>query len=230
MARLLIVEDNKKLAGLLVQGLTQAGYVADHVATMADASEVLSRNLYGAIVLDLGLPDGNALTLLRSLRAQENPTPILILTAMGSIDNRVEGLSAGADDYLVKPFAFDELRARLQALLRRPSEFLGKPLKIGNLAFDTVARQVYIDEKPQTFSAREMAILEALLERQDRVVTKQALVDRIFGFSEDARANAIEVYVHRLRKHLIEVGATADVHTVRGVGYLMREMRNEDTA
>lgn len=230
MARLLIVEDNLRLAGLLKQGLAQAGYVTDHVETMADAREVLSQNLYNAVILDIGLPDGNALTLLRALRAQDNPTPVLILTAMGSIGDRVEGLGAGADDYLVKPFAFEELRARLQALLRRPSEFLGKPLKIGNVAFDTVARQVYVGDKPEVFSAREMAILEALIERRDRVVTKQSMVDRIFGFSEEARVNAIEVYVHRLRKHLTEVGATADVHTVRGVGYLMREMRHETTA
>ncbi len=224
MTRLLVVEDNDKLAQLLVQRLGEAEYVVDRVSTMADASDVLSRNSYGAIILDLGLPDGNALTLLRSLRANELPTPILILTAMSSVRDRVDGLGAGADDYLVKPFAFEELEARVLALLRRPSGFIGKPLQLGNLTFDTVARQVYIDERPEVFSARETAILEALIERRDRVVTKAAMLDRIFGLSVDARANAIEVYVHRLRKHLHEVGGKVDIHTVRGVGYLIREL------
>lgn len=224
MPRLLVVEDNDKLADLIAQRLGDADYVVDRVATMADASDVLSRNLYALIILDLGLPDGNALTLLRSFRAKENPTPVLILTAMSAIQNRVEGLAAGADDYLVKPFAFEELQARIVALLRRPSGFLGKPLQLGNLSFDTVARQVYIESRPEVFSAREMAILEALMERSNRVVTKSAMVDRVFGLSEEGRANAIEVYVHRLRKHLLDVSAEVDVHTVRGVGYLIREL------
>ncbi len=224
LARLLVVEDNDKLAHLLVQRLVDADYVVDRVSTMADAGDVLSRNQYALIILDLGLPDGNALTLLRSLRARDNPTPVLILTAMGGIQHKVEGLGAGADDYLVKPFAFEELQARVLALLRRPSGFLGKPLELGNLSFDVPARQVYVDGRPEVFSARELAILEALMERCDRVVTKSAMLDRVFGLSEEARANAIEVYVHRLRKHLHELGARVDVHTVRGVGYLIREI------
>lgn len=225
MARLLVVEDNEKLSELIAQRLTASDYVVDRVATMADADDVLCRNHYGLIILDLGLPDGNALSLLRNLRARDNPTPVLVLTAMGTIQNKVDGLGAGADDYLVKPFAFEELEARILALLRRPSGFLGKPLQIANVSFDVPARQVYVDGRPEVFSAREMAVLEALMERSERVVTKSAMLDRVFGLSEDARVNAVEVYVHRLRKHLDDLGARVDVHTVRGVGYLIRELQ-----
>ncbi len=223
MARLLVIEDSEELAGLLVEGLTRADFVADRVATMADARDVLSRNQYSVIILDLGLPDGDASVLLRSLRAHDDPTPILILTARGTIRDRVEGLSAGADDYLVKPFAFEALLARLRALLRRPGEFLGKPLSVGNVTFDTAARQAFVGGVPQVLSAREISVLEILIRRSGRVVQKGAVEDQLYGLSGDVRSNAVEVCIHRLRKHLADVGATANIHTIRGVGYLIRE-------
>lgn len=223
MARLLVIEDSEELAGLLVEGLTRADFVADRVATMADARDVLSRNQYSVIILDLGLPDGDASVLLRSLRAHDDPTPILVLTARGTIRDRVEGLSAGADDYLVKPFAFEELLARLRALLRRPGEFLGKPLSVGNLTFDTAARQAFVGGVPQVLSAREISVLEILIRRSGRVVQKGAVEDQLYGLSGDVRSNAVEVCIHRLRKHLADVGATANIHTIRGVGYLIRD-------
>ncbi len=225
MPRLLVVEDNEDLAGLLVQGLTRAEFAVDCVGTMADAREVLLQSRYDAVILDLGLPDGNALVLLRAMRLQEDTTPVLVLTARGTVADRVEGLGTGADDYLVKPFAFEELVARLQALLRRPAEFLGKPLRLGNVTFDAVARQVFVEGIPQTFSARELAILEILIKRSGRVVPKGAVEDQLYGLSGDVRSNAVEVCVHRLRKHLADVGATADIHTIRGLGYLMREVK-----
>ncbi|MGA7711739.1 MAG: response regulator transcription factor [Rhizomicrobium sp.] len=223
MARLLVVEDNEELAGLLVEGLGRQGFVVDRVAMMADARNVLSQNQYAVAILDLGLPDGDATVLLRSLRANNDPTPILVLTARGSVRDRVDGLSAGADDYLAKPFAFEELVARIQALLRRPSEFLGKPLRVGNVTFDTAARQVFVDENPQVLSAREVAVLELLIKRSGRVVLKGAVEDHLYGLSGEVRSNAVEVYVHRLRKHLVDAGATANIHTIRGLGYLIRE-------
>ncbi len=223
MVRLLIVEDNDELAELLAQGLAAANFLADRVATMTDARHVISGNRYASIVLDLGLPDGNGLTLLRWLRAKTYSIPVLILTARGSIRDRVEGLSAGADDYLVKPFALDELIARLHALHRRPSEFLGKSLHIGNLAFDTVAKQVFVADNPYAFSLREVVVLEALMRSAGRLVRKEVLENELFGLSEEVRSNAVEVYVHRLRKHLVDVGATVSIHTIRGLGYLIQE-------
>src|SRR6201997_2611563 len=171
--RLLIVEDNEELAELLAKGLKTAGYEADVLSTVEEARAVLATTFYAALILDLGLPDGDGLELLRELRQRDNPIPVLVLTARGGLNDRVTGLRSGADDYLVKPFALEELVARLQALLRRPGELLGRSLRVGNIAFDTEARQVFVGEAPQFFSAREVAVLEILMRRSGRVVSKK---------------------------------------------------------
>ena len=225
MARVLIVEDNEELAELLAQGLAAADFLTDRVATMADARHVLSGNSYSSMILDLGLPDGDGIALLRWLRAEGHSTRVLILTARGSIRDRVDGLGTGADDYLVKPFALDELVARLQALERRPSEFLGKPLRVGNLTFDIISKQAFVDGRPHVLNVREMTVLEILMRSSGRLVRKEALENHLFGLSEEVRSNAVEVYVHRLRKQLMEIGATVSIHTIRGLGYLIRETR-----
>jgi DNA-binding response OmpR family regulator len=221
--RLLVVEDNKELAELLTKGLGAAGLAADVVGTAQDARGVLATTRYSAIVLDLGLPDEDGLSVLRELRSRENATPVLVLTARGGVQDRVVGLSSGADDYLVKPFALEELVARLHALLRRPGELLGRSLRVGNIAFDTEARQVFVDDTPQFFSAREVAVLEILMRRSGRVVSKKLVEDQLFGLSIDVGSNAVEVYVHRLRRQLADSGANAQIHTIRGVGYLIAE-------
>jgi DNA-binding response OmpR family regulator len=221
--RLLVVEDNEALAELLTKGLNTAGFAADVVTSARDAREGLAMTRYAAIVLDLGLPDEDGLAVLRDLRARQDATPVLVLTARGGVNDRVAGLRGGADDYLVKPFAFEELVARVQALLRRPGELLGRSLRVGNVAFDTEARQVFVDDKPQLFSAREVAVLEILMRRSGRVVPKKLVEDQLFGLSIDVGSNAIEVYVYRLRKQLADSGATVQIHTIRGVGYLIGE-------
>lgn len=221
--RLLIVEDNEELAGLLAKGLQAAGYQTDILSTIAEARGVLSTTFYAALILDLGLPDGDGLELLRELRQQSNPIPVLVLTARGGLHDRVTGLRSGADDYLVKPFALEELIARLEAQLRRPGHLLESNLRIANLEFDTRNRQASIDDQPQLFSARETAVLELLMRSKGRVVSKKQVEDHIFGHSGDVASNAIEVYVHRLRKQLSEHGAKVQVHTIRGVGYLIAE-------
>jgi DNA-binding response OmpR family regulator len=221
--RLLVVEDNEQLAELLAQGLQTAGYETDVLTSLEEASAVLRTTFYAALILDLGLPDGDGLALLRELRHRNNPIPVLVLTARGGLRDRVQGLRSGADDYLVKPFALEELVARLEAQLRRPGHLLGSSLRIANLEFDTTNRQASIDYQPQVLSARETAVLELLMRSKGRVVSKKQVEDHIFGHSGEVASNAIEVYVHRLRKQLAERGAKVQVHTIRGVGYLIAE-------
>jgi DNA-binding response OmpR family regulator len=219
--RLLLVEDNEELSKLLVKSLEASGFGADAVGTAADALNVLGSTHYAAAILDLGLPDADGLSVLRALRSRQNALPVLILTARDGVNDRVTGLRAGADDYLVKPFAIEELVARLEALLRRPGHLLGRSLELGNLQFDTAGRQLFIGGVPQMLSARELAVLEILMRRAGRVVSKRVVEDQIFGLSADVGSNAVEVYVHRLRKSLQDLGATAAIHTIRGVGYLI---------
>jgi DNA-binding response OmpR family regulator len=221
--RLLIVEDNEELAELLAKGLQTAGYESDVLSTVEDARVVSSTTHYAALILDLGLPDGDGLSLLREIRNRNNSIPVLVLTARGGLNDRIHGLRSGADDYLVKPFALEELIARLEAQLRRPGQLLGNSLRIANLEFDTQIRQASIDNQPQVLSARETAVLELLMRSKGRVVSKKQVEDHIFGHSGEVASNAIEVYVHRLRKQLSERGAKVHVHTIRGVGYLIAE-------
>jgi DNA-binding response OmpR family regulator len=221
--RLLVVEDNDELAQLLAKGLRAANFDIDVVTAAAEARAILTTSHYAAMILDLGLPDGDGLGILREIRERKDPIPILVLTARAGVHDRVVGLRSGADDYVVKPFAFEELLARLEAVLRRPGEFLGSSLRVGNLVLDTATRQAFIDDAPQLLSAREAAVLELLMRRKGRVVTKKLVEDHIFGMSGEIASNAVEVYVHRLRRQLAERGAKVQIHTIRGVGYLISE-------
>lgn len=224
--RVLLVEDNAELVALLKKGVAQGGFSADSVGTAGDAAHVLSTMRYAAIVLDLGLPDNDGLTLLRDLRRRGDSTPVLVLTARDGVSDRVIGLREGADDYMAKPFAMEELVARLQALLRRPGNLLGRRLTFGNVALDTEGRQVIVNGTVRSFPARETAVLEILLRRSGNVAPKRLFEDHLFGLSGDVGSNAVEVYVHRLRKMLADAGATVKIHTVRGVGYLMAEEKS----
>lgn len=221
--RVLLVEDNQELVPLIARGLEQAGLAADSVGTVTDAQHVLATVRYAAVVLDLGLPDQDGLSVLRGMRRRGDATPVLVLTARDGVTDRVTGLREGADDYLVKPFAMVELVARLRALLRRPGNLLGRVLTFGNVALDTEARQVLVDGRARAFAARETAVLEILLRRGGNVAPKRLFEDQLFGMSGEGGANAVEVYVHRLRKQLGDAGATVKIHTVRGIGYLMAE-------
>jgi two-component system response regulator TctD len=199
--------------------------VTDRVTTAADARHVHAATRYAAIVLDLGLPDADGLAVLREIRSRKDAIPVLVLTARAGVHDRVTGLRAGADDYLIKPFAFEELLARLEALLRRPRQMVGVVLSVANLAFDTDTKQAFIDEEPQILSARESAVLEILLRRKGRVVPKKTVEDQLFGLGGEGSSNAVEVYVHRLRKQLVDCGAKAQIHTIRGVGYMIVEAK-----
>jgi DNA-binding response OmpR family regulator len=224
--RLLVVEDNLDLAELLISALMKNGFAADVMTSAGSAEEALAGSHYAAVILDLGLPDEDGLVCLKRLRARGSNVPVLILTARGSVADRVDGLRAGADDYLVKPFATEELVARLQALLRRPGEILGKRLQVGELALDVEARQMFVAGKPENFSAREVDLLELLMRRVGRVVQRGYVEDHLFGLESPVGSNAIEVAIHRLRKHLQALDARAVVHTVKGVGYFITEEKD----
>jgi DNA-binding response OmpR family regulator len=221
--RLLLVEDNARLSELIAGGLARDGFETDRVASIADGLSVIATTHFAAIILDLGLPDGDGLSLVQALRAQGNATPVLILTARQGIRDRVRGLEQGADDYLSKPFALEELAARIRALLRRPPSYLGRELSIGRLNFDTEGREMNLDGRHMVMAPREAMLLETLLRRAGHVVPKKVLEDQLYGLSEEGSSNAVEVSVHRLRRQLEEIGADVAIHTVRGVGYLIRE-------
>ena len=221
--RLLLVEDEERLAAAVAAGLGRAGFVVDPVGSAEDARAALACVAYDAIVLDLGLPDGDGMDILRELRRKGAATPVLILTARDALRDRVAGLDGGADDYLLKPFEMAELTARLKALLRRPSGALGLKLEVGDLSFDVAARHVEIAGRPASLSRRELLLLEHLMRRAGRVVAKEVLEERIYGFGEEVASNSLEVLVHRLRRKLTDGGALTAIHTVRGLGYLLAE-------
>jgi DNA-binding response OmpR family regulator len=219
--RLLLIEDNAQLADLLAQQLAPRGFSADFARTGREGLEMLQLVSYAAVVLDLGLPDIDGLTVLRRLRERDTALPVLILTARGQVSDRVTGLDAGADDYLVKPFAFEEMIARLNVLLRRQGQAGKDRLEFGNISFDTRHRQVEVDGEPQLLSAQELTLLEVLLRRSGRVVPKRHLDDQLFGLSAEVGPNAVEVAVYRLRKRLERARAAVEIHTIRGVGYML---------
>jgi DNA-binding response OmpR family regulator len=223
--RLLLIEDNERFAALLKRGLTSAGFVVDILGTAEEATKALRANRFEIVILDLGLPDADGLEVLEEMRRGGDATPVLILTARGSLKDRVNGFGVGADDYLVKPFALEELVARLRALLRRPGNLLGLTLSLGNLSLDTVARQAFVADRPILLSPREVAVLEHLLRRSGRVVGKALLENNLYGMAHEIGSNAVEVYVHRLRRRLAELGASVEIHTLRGVGYLIGERK-----
>ena len=188
----------------------------------AEEGESALRSIdYDVLILDLGLPDCDGLDLLSDLRRRGVTIPVLILTARDDVSDRVKGLDLGADDYLLKPFALEELAARLRALLRRPSETLSSVVAIGNMRFDVLTRELSIGGLPTVLPRRESDVLEVLARRVGRVVPKRVLDEKIYGFDEDVSANSIEASVSRLRRDLKRLGAAVTIRTFRGVGYLL---------
>lgn len=220
--RLLFIEDNPRLAQHTAKGLEKAGFTVDHVAEGEDAIAAVATTRYDVAILDLGLPDIDGMAVLKRIRESGNQVPILILTARDDLKDRIAGLNSGADDYLLKPFAIDELTARIKALLRRPGNILGLKLETGNLVFDTLAREATVGGKALRLSRRELDILEQLMRRAGRVVPKDVLEESIYGFDQEISSNSIEVALHRLRKRLLNAGVTATIHTMRGVGYILQ--------
>jgi two-component system response regulator QseB len=215
--RLLLVEDDAMIGESVRKGLRQEGFVVDWVQDGAAAGSALQCEAYAAVLLDLGLPRKDGFTLLRELRSRKNRVPVLILTARGAVADRVKGLDHGADDYLVKPFDLDELAARIRALLRRQAGRSEPVISFGKLTLDPSARTVSYGGKPVPVSAREFALLQALLDRPGAALSRSQLEQRLYGWGEEVASNSVEVHVHNLRKKLGE-GA---IRTVRGVGYAL---------
>jgi len=219
--RVLVVEDEARIAEIVRAALLRDGFAVDIIGLCADAREALATTAYDAAILDLGLPDGDGLRLLKELRGKGNAVPVLVLTARDAVEHRVAGLDAGADDYLIKPFAMTELVARTKALLRRPGGALGVTLKAGNVVLDTIGRDVRVADNGLALTRREIAILEHLMRRAGRVVPKTVLEDKLYGVDDELGSNAIPVHVHHLRRKLMDQAATIEIHTVRGIGYLL---------
>jgi DNA-binding response OmpR family regulator len=215
--RLLLVEDDAMIGESLREALRRQGFAADWVRDGQAADAVLSSGeRFDAVLLDLGLPRLGGVEVLRALRARGDATPVLVLTARDALADKVAGLDAGADDYLVKPFELDELLARLRAVTRRHQGGRASPvLQVADLKLDPATREVTRAGRPVLLSAREFALLEALLERPGAIVSRAQLEDRLYGWGEELESNAISVYMHQLRKKL---GADL-LHTVRGLGY-----------
>ena len=222
--RILIAEDDAIMADGLTRSLRQAGYVVDRVGTGAEADSAVTRGEFDLLILDLGLPKMGGLEVLRRLRARQSRLPVLILTALDGVSDRVRGLDLGADDYLAKPFALNELEARVRALTRRGAAGVSSVLHHGELSYDQVGRVTEIRGKPLELSARETGVLEILLQRAGRIVSKEQLVERLCEWGEEVSTNAIEVYVHRLRKKL-EAGGVR-IATVRGLGYCLEKPKS----
>ena len=216
--RILLVEDDSVLADALARALMQSAHAVDIAASGDAADTALAVGQFDLAILDIGLPGISGLEVLRRLRARRSTLPVLMLTAMDELEDRVRGLDAGADDYLAKPFDLPELEARVRALLRRGSNATPQ-LEQGLLRFDTVARRVFYDKRPIELSPRELALLELLMMRAGRVVSKEQLVNHLYGWGDEVADNAIEVNIYRLRKKLEPMGC--EIRTVRGMGYLM---------
>ena len=221
--RILLVEDDPALAREILRGLRADGWTVDHVACLAHAFEALLQAPYRSILLDRRLPDGDGLQLVAVARTRPLPPSVIFLTARDEIVDRIQGLDAGADDYLVKPFAMGELLARLRATCRRTAPTAAPPpIEVGNLAFEPSSREVRIDGAPLVLARRELALLELLLRRAGRVVQREHLDSEIYGFAAEVSANALESQVSRLRRRLHGAGARVEISTIRGLGYLLR--------
>ena len=216
--RVLVIEDDALLGDAIQAGLKQAGYAVDWMKDGVSADQALGTEPYAAAVLDLGLPRMSGLEVLRRLRSRDIPIPVLILTAMDTVDARIKGLDAGADDYLVKPFDMGELAARLRALIRRSSGKATPALQVGEVALDPAAHRVIYRNQPIELTAKEFTVLHALMLNAGRVLSRPQLEEQLYAWGDEVESNAVEVHIHHLRRKLFP----ELIATIRGVGYLIQ--------
>lgn len=213
----LVVEDTADVAEAIIERLGRGGHACDRAALLEDAKHFASASAYDLVILDINLPDGSGLDFLKWIRQRKNAVPVLVLTARLAVDDKIGALDFGADDYMVKPFDLGELEARVRAIIRRRSGESGVQLSSGNLQFDMATRLATIDGLPLSLTPREQLLLEIFMVNKGRVLEKDELVMRLFGLEADVGANAIELYVGRLRRKL--TGAAFEIKTLRGLGY-----------
>jgi len=216
--RILVVEDDALLGDAIQAGLRQSGYAVDWLRDGIAADQALSTEPYAALVLDWGLPRLSGIEVLRRLRARKADIPVILLTARDTVNDRIEGLDSGADDYLVKPFDMGELAARLRALVRRASGSATPSLKAGESELDPASHEVTYQGNPVDLSAKEFAVLHALMLYQGKVLSRAQLEEKLYAWGEEVESNAVEVYIHHLRRKL----SPTLIETIRGVGYLIR--------
>ena len=221
--RVLVVEDDRKTTAFICKALKSEGYAVDTLNNGDEALAAISGTPFDAMVLDIMLAGRDGLSVLRQMRANNNRTPVLLLSARGEINERVEGLDAGADDYLGKPFALEELLARVRALVRRGGEAKAAVLRVGDLTLDTTTRIAQRAGRTIELTAREYRLLEYLMRSPGRICTRMMLIEKVWDYSFDPGSNIVDVYVRKLRDKIDPDSATKLVHTVRGVGYVMKE-------
>ena len=221
--KVLLLEDDVRLAGLITRGLRRDGHAVDTVGTVEDARWQAAESVYDVLVLDVMLPDGDGFVLCRELRASGNWTPVLLLTARDAIDDRVRGLDVGADDYLVKPFAFAELFARLRALARRGTTERPNVLASGDLRLDPASREVSVGPESLSLAGREFVLLEYFLRHEGEVLSRSRIIDEVWDWAFEGTPRIIDVYVRALRARLGRGAETPRIETVRGVGYALRK-------
>jgi DNA-binding response OmpR family regulator len=217
--KILLIEDNARLAELTQKNLKNAGLVCDIASTISDAEHEIKTYKYDAAVLDINLPDGSGIDFLKKIRGEKNKLPVLILTANLDFDIKIEGLNLGADDFLTKPFKHEELIARLRAILRRPQDLKDQTIEIKNISFDTSNFELKVSGKQVAINKKESQLLEILLKKYDHVVNKSELEDKLYEIDRDIQSNSLEVALHRLRKVLENAKSELVIQNVRGVGY-----------
>ena len=222
--RILVVEDDKKIASFIAKGLKEAGYAVDVAQDGPDGLDLGLSGVYDAAVVDIMLPGLDGLTLIERLRAKKNNTPVIILSAKRTVDDRVKGLQAGGDDYLTKPFSFSELLARIQALIRRDTR-VAEPstLTVGDLTIDLLAREAKREHTVISLPAREFALLEYLMRHPNRIISKTSILENIYDYSFDPQTNVVDVLVCRLRNKIDKDFDRKMLHTVRGMGYVLKD-------
>jgi two-component system OmpR family response regulator len=221
--RILIIEDDPDTASYIKRGVEEAGHVADHAGDGKDGMLLATTEQYDVLIVDRMLPQMDGLTLVKTIRASANTTPVLVLSALGEVDDRVQGLKAGADDYLIKPFAFSELMARLEALLRRKEvEAPATRLQVADLELDLLSREVTRGGQPVDLQPRESRLLEYLMRHHGQVVTRTMLLEKVWDYNFDPQTNIIDVHISRLRGKIDKGFETPLLHTVRGSGYVLK--------